>query len=455
MKKTIVFWFILLIFGQGSAFSATLNLVVNSVDGSNSLRLGRVVSGLDNKKELRIRISSDTASQYQVFQRVVEPVVNEKGETLDLKAIQTATALGSNGAGTLYIQNAESLTFSDQLIYTSGRSGEGDAFTVAYAVRPDLMNAAGNFSGKIAFTVRSTGGGNQDQVLMNVYLDSTSEWKTSVVGGKLAGRVHIKDTDTTDKTADYVKVSFSGNMGKEVRVYQEFENLPQDPAANEIAADAVRYFAAGSSAQGIRAVDPAPLARTKTLIYAAQKPADDFLVYFMMDPVKGPLQTAGLYTARMKFIVETDDARQEFPIDLECEVQPIFSMDMAFPPEGVSFANVLPTNPPVEKEVTVSVRTNLHKAYQVTQNMASVMVNEKGSEVKKDYFTFQVQVAPGDKGHTKFAEFSPMLVGEYPVFASDSQGDPAQFKVVYRLQGYTQMSGGSYAAPIRFSVNQN
>ena len=455
MKKTLLFWFILSFLAQGSAFSATLNLTVNSVDGSNSLRLGRVVSGLDNNKELRIRISSDTTSQYQVFQRVVEPVMNEKGETLDLRAIQTATVLGSNSAGTLYLQNADSLSFSDQLIYTSGRGGEGDALTVAYAVRPDLMNAAGNFSGKIAFTVRSAGGGNQDQVLMNVYLDSTSDWKTSVVGGKLTERVHIKDTDTTDKTADYVKVSFAGNMGKEVRVYQEIENLPQDVAANEIAADAVRFFAAGSSAQGIRAVDPAPLTRTKTLIYAAQKPADDFLVYFMMDSVEGPLQTAGLYKAKMKFTVETDDARQEFPIDLECEVQPLFSMDMAFPPEGVSFANVLPTNPPVEKEVTVTVRTNLHKPYQVTQNMASAMANEKGNVVKKDYFTFQVQVAPGGKGLTKYAEFSPMQVGDVAVFSSDSQGNPAQFKVIYRLQGYTQMSGGSYAAPIRFSVNQN
>ncbi len=453
--KSVFFLVILFFLGQGSAFSATLNLVVNSVDGSNALRLGRVVSGLDNKKELRIRVSSDGGTQYQVFQRVVEPVVNEKGETLDLKAIETAAALGSNSAGTLYLQNAEGLTFSDQLVYTSGRGGESDAFTIAYAVRPDLMNAAGNFSGKLAFTVRSAGGGNQDQVLMNVYLDSTADWKTSVTGGKLAGRVHIKDIDTTDKTADFVKVSFSGNMGKEVRVYQEFENLPQDAAAQEIAADAVRFFAAGSSGQGIRVVDPSPIARAKTLIYSAPKPADDFLVYFMMDPVKGPLQAAGLYAAKMKFTVETDDARQEFPIDLECEVPPVFAMDMAFPPEGVSFANVLPISPPVEKEVTVTVRTNLRKPYQVTQGLASALANEKGSEVKKEYFTFQVQVAPGGRGHTKFPEFAPMQVGEYPVFSSDSQGDPARFKVVYRLQGYTQMSGGNYAAPIRFSVNQN
>ena len=127
---------------------------------------------------------------------------------------------------------------------------------------------------------------------------------------------------------------------------------------------------------------------------------------------------------------------------------------MTTPPGGVSFSNVLPNSPPQDKAVVVTVLSNLHKPYQVFEDLQTSMTNQQGKEFDNKYFTLQVEIPSGQKGQTDFTEFSPMKTGEYPVFSSDSRGSGATFTVVYRLQGYGQMSPGNFLAPIRFSLNQ-
>jgi hypothetical protein len=115
---------------------------------------------------------------------------------------------------------------------------------------------------------------------------------------------------------------------------------------------------------------------------------------------------------------------------------------------------VLANTPAQEKEVVVTVQSNLHKPYQVLQDVQTSMTNQQGKEFDNKYFTIEVQIPSGQKGQTDFMEFSPVQTGEYPVFSSDAGGSGATFKVEYRLQGYPQMSPGDFLAPIRFSLNQ-
>ena len=453
-KTLISFTLFLFFFQAGSAFAA-LNLSVISVDGSTSLRLGRVISGLDNKKQLRVRITATDGVQYQVFQRVVEPIVNEKGENMDLQALETATLPNSNGAGTLYLQNIERLGMGEQLVYTSGQGGVSDEFQIAYSVRPDLLNVTGNLSGKIAFTVRPIGAGSPQQVLVNVFLESASDWKVAVRGGRTADRVRVKDTDTTPDKADFVKISFSGNVGQEVRIYQEADALPQNQMADELGSDVLKFGVDSKVSDSVRINGLTSFGRTRVLLYSGRNTEDEVTVYFLTDPQKVALMNAGFYAGKIRYIIERDNVSTPLSVDLECQVEPFFVMDLELPPEGVRFANILPTNPPVDKEVTVTVRSNIHKAYQVAQSLTSLMVNNKGEEIKKEYLTFKVEIPEGQQGRTRYTDFSPIETGEYPVFSSDAEGTPAVFKVTYRLKGYTQMPGGEFNAPIRYSLNQN
>jgi hypothetical protein len=454
LKKTLILAALLLFYFHAGSSLAALNLSVISVDGSTSLRLGRVISGLDNKKQLQVRITATDGAQYQVFQRVVEPIVNEKGENIDLQAIETATVPNSNASGTLYLQNIERLSMGEQLVYTSGQGGPSDDFQIAYSVRPDLLNVSGNLSGKIVFTVRPIGAGEPQQVFINVFLESASDWHASVDGGRMAGRVRVKDTDATLDKADFVKISFVGNAGQEVRIYQEAEFLPQDQMAEELKPDVLKFGVDGAAAEDIRINDVVSLGRSRVLLYSGRNAQDGISVYFLADPDGIKTQDAGIYAGKLKYIIEREDLSESFTIDLECQVEPFFVMDVVLPPEGVRFANILPTNPPVDKEVMVIVRSNIHKAYQVAQSLSSLMVNNKGEEIKKENLMFKIEIPEGQEGRSNYTEFAPMETGEYPVFSSDGDGAPAAFKVIYRLKGYTQMPGGDFTAPIRYSLNQ-
>ena len=139
---------------------------------------------------------------------------------------------------------------------------------------------------------------------------------------------------------------------------------------------------------------------------------------------------------------------------MQCDISPVFSMNITTPPGGVAFSHVLANTLPQEEEVMVAVFTNLHKPYQVLQDIQTNMVNQQGKEFNNKYFNIQVEIPPGQRGQTDFTEFSPVQVGEYPVFSSDNRGSSATFKVVYRLQGYNQMSPGDFSTPIKFSLNQ-
>ena len=123
---------------------AAVTLSVMPIDGNNSLRLEQGLSG-SNKAEVRVRVVSAGGNRYQVFQRVVGPLVNEKGQSLDLQAVETQSLPNSNTGGTLYLQNPQSLGLSEELVYTSPENGQNDAFIIGYTLRPEYLSVGTRF----------------------------------------------------------------------------------------------------------------------------------------------------------------------------------------------------------------------------------------------------------------------------------------------------------------------
>jgi hypothetical protein len=454
MFKKIVLFAVLLFLG--TPVFAALSLSINPLDGSNNLRFGRVLSNLDNAKQVRVRISSTDGKQYQVFQRVLENVVNEKGENLDLQALGTVTQINSNASGTLYLQSADRLTFSDQLLYTSGRNGESDSFIVAYSVDPGLLRASGNFTGRLLITIRELGGPSQDQTVINLFLENSAKWDVSITGGHGADRVRVKDSDTSEQAADYLKVSFSGNPGQEVMIYQEAVSMPQNADGKEISPDALLFSVNAQAQQNVRVSGATSLRPGRTLLYSSREADGSLVIPYYWNAEEARKLDAGMYNGKLRLTVEAAGGIvEERLIDLETHVQPAFSVDVSLPPGGVRYTNVLPTKPPEDKEVLVTVTSNLGKAYQVLQSFQTPMTNEEGKEISKESFLIRVEIPAGQKGRTRFNEFTPVETGDYPIFYSDPQGSAASFKVVYRLKVGSQASPGNYSAPVKFSLNQN
>ncbi len=450
----ITFLFCLAVLIPQASF-AGLSLSVNPVDGGNILRFERTpIAGAENKKEIRIHISSTNGSRYQVFQRILEPIINDKGEALNLQAVSVQTLPNSNSTGTLYQQNASPLYMSDQLLYSSDANGDSDAFVIGYNVNQALMNVSGNLRGRPVFTVHGEGNASGDQATIDVYLEKASSGLTvSIKGGHNPTRLHVRGTDTTTKTADFLNVSFSGNLGQEVRIYQTVETAPTNEMDENLDSAVLALDPEGST-DGLHLALSSPLSINRTLVYSSSRNEDSFAIYFLVNAVQVQAQDAGSYNGRVRYIVETSQGRQEFPIDIQCDIPPIFSMSVTTPPGGVAFSHIVANSPPQEKEVLVNVASNLHKPYQVNQGLDTNMTNNQGKEFENKYFTIQVEIPSGQRGQTNFVEFSPMQTGDYPIYSSDARGSGATFKVVYRLQGYDQMSPGDFAAPVRFSLNQ-
>ncbi len=450
--------FAILVFLFGMGFIpvsfAAVSLSVNPVDGSNSLRFGNTsIAGMEKSQEIHIRMTS-TNGRYQVFQSVLEPMTDEKGEVLNLQAIKTQTLPNSNNFGTLYLQNSDHLSMGNQLLYSSGQGGQSDSFFIAYSLNPSLMSAGSNYRGRLTFRIEGLSDGSSDEVTIDVFLGaSSSGFKFLVEGAHNLTSIHVHGSDITENKADFVKVSFSGNSGQEIRIYQEVETMPQNESDQELGADVLQLDAEGDT-EGLRIQGLSSLKTNKTLIYSSNKMADNFVIYFLVDTDQLQEQQAGTYSGRIKYSVESDQGTHEFPIQLYCDVPPIFSLNITTPPGGVKFPHVLSINPPQDQEVVVTVLSNLHKPYQVLQNLQSNMTNNQGKEFNNKYFTLQVQIPTGQRGQTNFVDFSPVQTGEYPVFSSNTSGNGATFKVLYRLQGYAGMNPGDFSTQLGFSLNQ-
>ncbi|MDE2222768.1 MAG: hypothetical protein KGK03_06830 [Candidatus Omnitrophica bacterium] len=433
---------------------AALSLSVSPVDGSNSLRFQSTYAAGENMKEVHIRVTSTNGERYQIFQRVLEPVINEKGEALNLQAIQTQTVPNSNIAGTLYLQNTDHVNMGDQLIYSSNPSGQSDSFVIGYSLDRSLIAGSGTFTGRLVFTVRSLSSGSNDQAVINLFVENPTSFKISVQGRHSPNFVHARSSDTSESTADAVNISFSGNAGQTIRIFQQADGMPQNEAGQDLGAGVLQLDAEGQT-DGLRAAGISTLKPGRTLIYSSNRSEDSFTVYFLADAAKAQQQDAGTYRGRVTYVVESGAGQQEFPINVQFDVPPVFTMNVTTPSAGgVNFPRVLAGAPPQDQEVVITVTSNLHKPYQVVQEMEANMTNPQGKEFNNKYFTLQVQIPEGQKGHSDYTEFSPVKTGEYPVFSSDAGGSGATFKVLYRLQGYSQMTPGSFMAPIRFSLDQ-
>jgi len=434
---------------------ATLSLSVNPFAGGTSLRFGRVAeSGSPlNNKEVRIRITSDEGTQYQVLQRVVDPLISERGVSLSVDALTSYTVLGSNSAGTLYQQEAMSFGYTDQLLYTSNGNGDSDAFTVIYSVNNSRLNAAGNFVGKIMYILRPIGAGAQQDSYLNVFLDIPDDFKVESKASSGMNTIRL-NPEGIAKNEGYVTLTFSGNRGGEINIYQEILDFPKDQMSEEISRDIVQFVVLGSSGGNILYPNQTVLERRRVQIYSSSQGEGSVAVNFLVDKDKIEAQKAGEYKGQLKYFVEAGETQETIEVNLEVTVPSIFNLETQYPPGGVNFASLLPNSPPQIKEVEVTVNSNLGKPYMVMQTVQSPMANEKGQEIPREFFQVKAEVLDNGPGRIKFVDFDAVSVGEIPIYISDEKGSSSHFKVSYRLKPYPEIAAGQYTTAIVFSLGE-
>jgi hypothetical protein len=141
-------------------------------------------------------------------------------------------------------------------------------------------------------------------------------------------------------------------------------------------------------------------------------------------------------------------------VNLEAHVAPVFEINVELPPGGVDFANLLPNSPPETREVLVRVQSNLGKPYMVIQKVVSPLSNEKGEAIAEVAFSLKEEFIGSASGKLAHTDFKPVSPGDATLFFSDTQGSSAEFKVIYRLRAYPEMTPGDYRTEIVYSLGE-
>ncbi len=435
-----------------SAVHAAISLSVSPSEGGSSLHIGRIDPQTAQSKEVRLRVNSSEGKQYQVFQRVVNPLVNDQGTNFPMAALKTYTLIGSNAYGTLYSQDISSIGYSEQLLYTSNPNGDSDSLTVIYSFDGKEVNASGNFLGQIMYTVRAIGGGGQADSFLNVTVEAAPDFEFGLEASSGHDLLKLDSLHPTDIPV-FVKVSFAGNSGSEVRVYQEMDEFLQDELSEVLGQKAILVSVEGGQGQTLF-TQPLALERKRVLLYTSRGSEDSFMAHYALDPAGTLGQKAAVYRGKLDFVAEVDGREQRQSVDLQVEVKPVFKLEVEYPPEGVRFESLLPDSPPQIKELKVKVITNLGRPYAITQTVNDRLTNEKGVVLPAEYFTIKEALLGNSSGKLIFSDFSPVSIGDSPIFYSDAKGSSVELKVFYRLSPYPSIEAGNYTAGIVFSLQE-
>lgn len=460
-KRQFIFRNILFVFGFFGIMNvslapvsfAAMTLSANPVGGGNDIRFGRVDRSLTVNKEVRIRVTTDESTQYQVFQRVVDPLTNERGQSLHPMAFASYALSGSNSSGTLYQQDVATLGLSDQLVYTSGPNGQGDSLTMVYTILGEHIDNSGNFGGRVIYTLRPIGAGSQEDIVLDVFAEISDQFHATSETSSSKNEVTLGTRARHDEQG-YVKISYQGNVGKQLKIYQEILEFPQDASGDEIAPSSVLVTAQGTSSGLVKDAPASILEPMKKLIYVSDASQDNLIVNFEVNHEEFDQQKAGQYRGKIRYTVEAEQIEETIDIDLIVAVSPTFKIDIVFPAEGMRFGNILPNSPPQIREVKVTVKSNLKRPYTVMQNTQYSLTNEKGDEIPAEHFRLKQELLANSSGKVIYPDFTPIQRGEVPIFYSDNRGGAVEFKAIYRLNAFPSIKPGNYTANIVFSLGE-
>ncbi len=433
---------------------AAMNLAVVPVEGGESIRFGRVDKNSYVSREVRIRINSTDGVQYELRQALLEPLTSDTGMTLNEGVVKYYTVRGTNAYGSLYGDTVRNLSVREDVLYTSNTTGTSDSFTVVYVADGKALVHSGHFRGRIIYTLEPRGGGSPQHVIMNVDLDAEAGIDVSIKTSSGASQISL-ETTSPETEKDFLVFNLGTSIGESFRVYQKLESGLQSSLGKILPPGLVKFFLSGARNGEMYYRSPACLMGEEVLIYSSVSGREDsFQINFFLDESKIEEAEAGSYRGRITYTLEGRSIHRTFTVDIEVRIHKVFNMDI-IAEDGLTFSHLAPNTPPQERAVEIKVKTNLSRPYQVTQIVPEPMTDRRGRIIPERFFQMKVEPEEKDKGEAKFLDFTPVKTGSTVIFTSNDKGDPASFRVIYRLLPSLEIPPGNYSAQVTYSLSEN
>jgi len=461
MKKTFCFKFlfaglmVLPMFFSPDFALATFSISVTPYEGGNDLRFGKINNdGPYTNKELVVNINSDIEKQYQLIQTLLDPLSNDRGDSLSRDNFAVYAIRGSNKYGTMSVEQEAPVSPSRAIIYTSTPQGLADSFNLVYVLKPPFSVPSGSYRGRIAFTLEPINSTEQSvTTILNIFAEIDIESSIEIKGATGSRAISLSSSNPEFQTSD-ILVDIKGSMASQFKISQIIDQPLESSQGQRLPYEAVNFKISGERSGGGPAQEAA-LSQRQDAVYtsSARGDADNFVItYSLAEPEK---QRAGKYRSNLKYIMEglaTQKLLGNF--SLEVEIARIF--DLIITPEmggTMQFRDLKLDQPPKLSEVTIEIRSNIGRQYQVNQHLVSGLVNKEGRVIPAKSFTLKEE-GLDTKGTLRFTAPAEVKTGETTLFISDRNGSSDKFKVIYELATSAEVKAGDYSGNISYSISE-
>jgi len=459
MRK--IYAFIILFFLIFPGFArAEFSLSVRPYEGGYDLNFGKVGrAALGVNQELSVNIRSDIGKQYRLIQNFFEPLTNSQGDTIPLQGTCFLYALrGSAKFGTFSVEQETPASFARTIIYTSNATGLSDSFTLVYSLRGPFAVPSGSYRGRVSFSLEAIDSNQPAQTAsMNIFceVESAAYIEIKTPDGSKSMRLNSKSPEFGSSP---VAFNISSGLGRQYRIIQSIREPLRSNDGFELAQNAV-VFQMEEIKKGSGPTQPTAITLKPETIYQSDTSGrpDNFIENFRLSDLSGC--KAGTYKTGVTYFLEDGAGQAAKRLDtylLEIEIAKEFDLELKTESEGgvILFKGLGPNQPPRTFEIEVRVKTNINKRYQVTQNVASDLINKEGKIIPSKYFTIKTAALENTKGVLKCLQSVEVKRGDTVLFVSDKSGSADSFKTIYELSASEGVLAGDYSASVVYSLSE-
>ncbi len=452
----------MLVVVQIKAFASSPTLTASFYSGENELTF-RVNQGKPvNPAEVKISISNVTI-QYEITQELWSPITSG-GNEINWNYVKMRGLIGTNASGTFHAaRDNPSPIRSYNVLYTN-TARTPDTFTLIYSI--DNLPAdieSGSYRGKIRLVLNPLEVGQDQAVLfMNILVDvgrqpAGETGAQSIEINPVSGlrTITLSSDEKENKGEFVVGANINGHFDGLFSIVQVIPEPIQSNEGSQLDYGVVRVKTENVN-KGM-GIPTTALSGTQQTIYTSMPNGDapaSFNIIYNLGDVSG--QKAGKYKTKIHYYLEqTGRLTLLKMLDLETEVATLFDfmITTADQRNEIGFPELKPGGPAKTSEVTIEIKTNLSKRYQLNQNIPSELASKDGFIIPFKYFTLSMQ-SIDTKGSLRLTQKEELKKGDTVIFVSDLKGSPDKFKLVYELSCPDNLKGGYYGSRITYSLTE-
>lgn len=437
--------------------AAEFSLSYRLTEGGYQLEL----SPINQYKGVRIEVVSDISTRYEVIARMIKPLENKDNPAIVIRDNFVLRGLrGTNRFGNFRVPTEDTRVNSNEVLYISGTAGDSDSFILVYGINQIQDITPGNYFGKVSFTLSPIDSTRSTVTkILDVYVNISQEVeiKPAIEIIPASGlNTIILDSKKEEEMMFDVQVKINGRFNNLFSIFQ-FINKPLESNEGNKLDYGVINFKTSEVKKGM-AVSLMPLSNQRQNIYTSTpsgEAPEGFVITYSLGDISG--QKAGRYISNIQYYLEQTGKPTVFlkSLYLEVNIERIF--DIAITPQDekstIEFKDLKPREPAKKNEVTIGIKTNIGKKYQVSQNVYSELTDNEGNTIPAKYFTLRTE-SMDTKGALMFLQKAEVKQGDTMLFISDDPGSPDNFKVIYELAYPMDIKAGDYSTRIIYTLSE-